>query len=244
MIERDRAARFGRALTKRSASSACPAWRRSDRPGRSKYGSLAAKRACSRREASSSLRAHGHSFPPIPGLTRSETAHVRDTYGTCAPARRLVVLGGGPIGCELAQCFARFGANVTQVEMLPRLLIGKILNSPSCSPQRFRAEGIDVLVGHKAKRVIVEAGEKMLVVEHDGREVRIAVRRTALRGRSCREDRRLRAGGARRPAVGREDDRRRTSICRRAIPNIFACGDVAGPYQFTHTASHQAGTPP
>jgi pyruvate/2-oxoglutarate dehydrogenase complex dihydrolipoamide dehydrogenase (E3) component len=89
-------------------------------------------------------------------------------------AAALVVLGGGPIGCELAQCFARFGSRVTQVEMLPRILIREDPEISEMVARQFREDRLDFRTGHKAMRVLREGGEKMLLCEHDGNEVRIA----------------------------------------------------------------------
>ena len=86
---------------------------------------------------------------------------------------RLVVLGGGPIGCELAQSFARLGSQVTQVEMAPRLLMREDVDASDLVTARFRAEGIDVRLNHTARRIEVVAGEKVLIAEHAQREVRI-----------------------------------------------------------------------
>jgi pyruvate/2-oxoglutarate dehydrogenase complex dihydrolipoamide dehydrogenase (E3) component len=152
---------------------------------------------------------------------------------------RMVVLGGGPIGCELAQCFARFGSRVTQVEMLPRLLIREDPEISELVADRFRAEGVTVLTGHKAKAFRVENGEKVLIAGHGGGEVRIpfdqllvAVGRAAnTKGYGLEE-----LGIPVTKAGTVETD----EYLRTIYPNITACGDVAGPYQFTHTASHQA----
>src|SRR3970282_2597373 len=82
--------------------------------------------------------------------------------------RRRVVLGGGPIGCELAEAFARLGARVTQVEMLPRLLMREDPEIAEMVAKRFREEGVDVRVGHKAKEFRVEAGRQVLICQHQG----------------------------------------------------------------------------
>jgi pyruvate/2-oxoglutarate dehydrogenase complex dihydrolipoamide dehydrogenase (E3) component len=153
--------------------------------------------------------------------------------------QRLLVLGGGPIGCELAQCFARFGSRVTQVEMLPRILIREDPEISEMVARQFREERIEVRTGHKAVRVLREGGEKVLVCENDGSEVRIpfdemlcAVGRVANTERYGLEE------------LGIELSRAHTvdtnEYLQTLYPNIYACGDVAGPYQFTHTASHQA----
>src|SRR5438046_8838720 len=79
--------------------------------------------------------------------------------------RRLLVLGGGPVGCELAQAFARLGAAVTQVEMLPRILPREDPEVSATMEGSFREEGIDVLVNNKAKTVLVEDGRRLLIAE-------------------------------------------------------------------------------
>ena len=121
------------------------------------------------------IAAGGRPFvPPIPGLREANPLTSDTVWDIRTLPRRLVVLGGGPIGCELAQCFARLGSKVTQVEMLPRIMIREDPEFSELVAKRFRAEGIDVLVGHKAKEVRAENGEKVVVVEHEGKEKRIA----------------------------------------------------------------------
>jgi len=175
--------------------------------------------------------------PPIPGI--EEVGYLTsDTVWTLRELPpRLVVLGGGPIGCELTQTFARFGAQVTQVEMAPRLMIREDEEVSALVAQRFRAEGIDVLLNHKAKQFVIDNGDKVLIAEHEGRDVRIpfdavlvAVGRVAnLKGYGLEEI------GVN---TGRTVDT--NDFLQTNYPNIYAAGDVAGPYQFTHTAAHQA----
>jgi len=99
-------------------------------------------------------------IPPIPGLKEAQPLTSDSVWEIRKLPRRLVVLGGGPIGSELTQCFARLGAKVTQIEMLARILSKEDPEFSELVAQRFRDEGIDVLVNHKAKQVLVEAGEK------------------------------------------------------------------------------------
>jgi pyruvate/2-oxoglutarate dehydrogenase complex dihydrolipoamide dehydrogenase (E3) component len=150
--------------------------------------------------------------------------------------RRLLVLGGGPIGCELAQAFARFGARVTQVEMLPRLLAREDPDVADLVRAQFAAEGIDVRTGHRALRV--EPGP-VLVCEHPGGEARFEF--DAL---LCALGRVPNTAGYGLEELGIPVTKARTvetnDYLQTLYPNIYACGDVAGPYQFTHTASHQA----
>ncbi|MBI1396255.1 MAG: pyridine nucleotide-disulfide oxidoreductase [Betaproteobacteria bacterium] len=177
--------------------------------------------------------------PPIPGI--EETGYLTsDTLWDIRelPAR-LVVLGGGPIGCELAQAFARFGSKVTQVEMLPRIMMREDPEISDMVMARFRAEGVDVLVNHKAARFAFEGGEKVLYAETEGREVRIAFDQLI-----CAVGRVANTTGYGLETLGIPTTKARTvevnAFMATKFPNIFACGDVAGPYQFTHTAAHTA----
>jgi dihydrolipoamide dehydrogenase len=177
--------------------------------------------------------------PPILGIEKLDYYTSDNLWEMRELPGRLVVLGGGPIGCELAQCFARFGSQVTQVEMLPRLLIREDPEVSSLIMERFRTEGIDVRENHRAKEFTVKNGEHVLVCENGNEEVEIefdkllvAVGRIAnTRGFGLEE-------------LGIETSKQNTikvnNYLQTSQPNIFACGDVAGPYQFTHTAAHQA----
>ena len=178
-------------------------------------------------------------IPPVPGLKEINPMTSDTIWSLRKLPRRLVVLGGGPIGCELAQCFARFGSEVTQVEMLPRILIREDPEVSRMVIERFEAEGIKVLVNHKAKQVLVENGEKFLVVESVGRESRIAFDELL-----CAVGRVANTSGYGLEELGIPVSKTRTvetnEYLQTLYPNIYACGDVAGPFQFTHTAAHQA----
>jgi len=150
-----------------------------------------------------------------------------------------VVLGGGPIGSELAQAFARLGSRVSQVEMLPRILPREDPEVSEMLRRKFVEEGVDVLVGHTAKEFRLENGVKALLCEHAGREVRIefdvllcAVGRVANTSGYGLEELGIPVGPARTVETN--------EFLQTRYPNIYACGDVAGPYQFTHIAAHQA----
>ncbi len=153
--------------------------------------------------------------------------------------KRLLVLGGGPIGCELAQAFARLGSRVTQVEMLPRLLAREDPEISDFLQQRFADEGIDVRVDCAARAVRREEGALRLICEHQGQTITLEGDHLllALGRRATTEEYGLQELGIGVTPAGtvEVDDYLRTKI-----PTIFACGDVAGPYQFTHTAAHQA----
>jgi pyruvate/2-oxoglutarate dehydrogenase complex dihydrolipoamide dehydrogenase (E3) component/uncharacterized membrane protein YdjX (TVP38/TMEM64 family) len=175
--------------------------------------------------------------PPLPGLDLVGCL-TSDTLWTLRELpRRLLILGGGPIGCELAQAFARLGSVVTQVEMAPRLMLREDAEVSTFAQARLSADGVQVLTGHKALRCEVHEGVKSLIVEHKGAEKRIdfdqllcAVGRVArLRGFGLEEL------GVQVQRTVTTDDYLQTNY-----PNILAAGDVAGPYQFTHMAAHQA----
>lgn len=177
--------------------------------------------------------------PPIPGLKEAGYLTSNTVWNLRELPKRLVVLGGGPIGSELTQCFARFGAQVSQVEMMPRILIREDPEVSDIVTKRFKDEGVSVLTGHKAKQVVIENGEKILICEFEGKDIRIvfdeilvAVGRTANVTGFGLED----LGIPTRPNKTIETN----DYLQTIFPNIFACGDVAGPYQFTHTAAHQA----
>lgn len=177
--------------------------------------------------------------PPIPGLADIGCLTSDTVWDLRRLPPRLVVLGGGPIGSELAQAFARLGSKVTQVEMLPRLLAREDPEVSALVRRTFEAEGIDVRTGHKAKQFLREADEKILVCEHEGREVRIAFDEVL-----CAVGRVANTAGYGLEELGIPVTPARTietnPFLQTKYPNILACGDVAGPYQFTHTAAHQA----
>lgn len=175
--------------------------------------------------------------PPLPGLEEVGYLTSDTIWELRQLPRRLLVLGGGPIGCELTQAFARFGAQVTQVQQGPRIMVREDPEVSEMVTKRFRDEGISVLLNHQAKAFVVEDGEKILLAEHQGQEVRIpfdallvAVGRAAnLSGYGLEE-----LGIATNRTIETND------FLQTKYPNIYAAGDVAGPFQFTHTAAHQA----
>jgi pyruvate/2-oxoglutarate dehydrogenase complex dihydrolipoamide dehydrogenase (E3) component/uncharacterized membrane protein YdjX (TVP38/TMEM64 family) len=177
--------------------------------------------------------------PPIPGIDDVGCLTSDTVWGLRELPQRLLVLGGGPIGCELAQAFARLGARVTQVEMAPRLMLREDPEVSQLVLETFRAEGIDVRVGHKAQRFELRDGRKWMVAEVDGRteEIEFDVLLCAL-GRVAN------VSGYGLEALEIPLSRTRTvevnEFLQTNYPNIYACGDVAGPFQFTHTAAHMA----
>ena len=179
--------------------------------------------------------------PPIPGLTESgyltsDTLWERLRDRPTAP-RRLVVLGGGPIGCELAQSFARLGSEVMQIEMAPRLMMREDEDAAALVEASLKADGVNVLTNHKAVGCGVDGDEKWIEVEHGSVRRRIGFDEIIVAvGRAPR----LKGFGL--EELGIKVDRviETNEYLQTLHPNILAAGDVAGPYQFTHVAGHQA----
>ena len=177
--------------------------------------------------------------PPIPGIEEVGYYTSDTVWSMRELPKRLVVLGGGPIGCELAQCFARFGSAVTQVEMLPRILPREDSEISAMVATRFSEEGVEVRANHKVTRFLVEDGEKILVADNEGAEIRIPFDLLL-----CALGRVANTSGYGLEELGIPTTKTRTvetnEYLQTLYPNIYACGDVAGPYQFTHVAAHQA----
>ena len=151
--------------------------------------------------------------------------------------QKMIFLGGGPIGCELAQSFSRLGANVTQVEKHSRLMRQEDLEVSQIARESLTASGVEVLTEHSAKRCEIRDGTKYLVVEHHGAEIALAydVLICAV-GREAR----LTGYGLEELGVDTAGTVVTNQYLQPIFPNIYAAGDVAGPFQFTHSASHQA----
>ena len=177
--------------------------------------------------------------PPIPGLDTVSYLTSDTVWELTELPKRLVVLGGGPIGCELTQTFGRLGSAVTQVEMMPQIMGREDADVAALIQEKLTAEGVRVLTGHRAKAVKIENNEKILVCDHNGQDVRIpfdeilvAVGRAAnISGFGLEE-----LGVALTPRKTIFAD----AFLQTSIPTIYCAGDVVGPYQFTHVASHQA----
>ena len=177
--------------------------------------------------------------PPIEGLDSINSLTSDNIWDLESLPEKLLVLGGGPIGCELAQSFCRFGSKVTIVEMLPQIMIREDEEVAESIADIFREEGIDLRTGHRAEKVIVENGQKFLrctsgdnSVDIEFDEILVAVGRAArLEGYGLQE---LNIPLTKRRTIEVND------YLQAGYPSIYACGDVVGPYQFTHAASHQA----
>ncbi len=177
--------------------------------------------------------------PPIPGLHEAGFYTSDTIWNLTELPQRLVVLGGGPIGCELAQALARLGSSVTQVEMGSRLLIREDPEVSAMVTESLVADGVQVLTGHQAVRCEHNDKGKRLIVAKDGIESSIEYDVLL-----CAVGRIARTEGFGLEELGIRLTSRKTietdDYLQTNFPNIYVCGDVAGPYQFTHTAGHQA----
>ncbi|MBK8397083.1 MAG: dihydrolipoyl dehydrogenase [Leptospiraceae bacterium] len=176
--------------------------------------------------------------PNIPGLNEISYLTSDTLWNLKKLPKKLLVLGGGPIGCELSQAFSRLGSDVTIVEMGERIIPKEDFDVSAFMKEVFEKEDIKILTSHKAvqfkkgktNKVVCEANGKQVEVEFD--EIILAIGRKARTKGFGMEELGIRLN----PNGTIETD----EFLRTNFPNIFVCGDAAGPYQFTHTASHQA----
>lgn len=177
--------------------------------------------------------------PPFPGLEKVDYVSSDTLWDLKSLPERLVILGGGPIGCEIAQAFARLGSRVCIVEMLDRILTVEDEDVSAFLEQLLRSEQVEVLCKHKAISFERQGDVQTLLCEHAGKTVRldfdcilIAIgRRANTQGLGLEKiGVKLRSNGT--IAVDAQ--------MRSSVPNIFACGDVCGPFQLTHAGAYQA----
>ncbi|MEH6596974.1 MAG: FAD-dependent oxidoreductase [Colwellia polaris] len=186
--------------------------------------------------------------PPLPGI--EESGYVTsDTLWTefakldTAP-KKLVVLGGGPIGSELAQSFARLGSEVIQIEMAERIMIREDLEVSEFASQSLQKSGVNILTSHQALRCEQRDGKKFIIVKNlkheqgSAQEEEMAIEYDEL---LCAVGRSARLKGYGLEELGIETNRtiQTNDYLETLYPNIFAAGDIVGPYQFTHVAAHQ-----
>jgi pyruvate/2-oxoglutarate dehydrogenase complex dihydrolipoamide dehydrogenase (E3) component/uncharacterized membrane protein YdjX (TVP38/TMEM64 family) len=178
-------------------------------------------------------------IPAVPGLADMQPLHSDNLWDLQEQPQRLLVMGGGPIGCELAHAFVRLGTEVVQVEQGERVLAREDADVSEVVHRQFAQDGVDLRLGHRVTEFCYEDGERVAYCDHNGQRVRIpfdqvlvAVGRAANTANLGLE----KIGVETLPngTVPVEED---MSL---RYPNVFACGDVAGPYQFTHAAAHQA----
>lgn len=188
------------------------------------------------------IAAGAHPFvPPLPGIETSGYLTSDSLWGALLAyeevPQRLVILGGGPIGCELSQCFARLGAQVTQIEKGARIMSREDAEVSAFARAALEKDGVTVLTEHGAVRCVGDEQGRGIIVTHQGVERRINydVLICAV-GRSAR----LTGYGLEELGIGTDRTVQIGDYLETLYPNIYAAGDVAGPYQFTHVAAHQA----
>jgi pyruvate/2-oxoglutarate dehydrogenase complex dihydrolipoamide dehydrogenase (E3) component len=176
--------------------------------------------------------------PPIEGLKNTGFITNEQVFNLKTLPEKLIVLGGGPIGLELGQSFARFGSDVTVVEMDSRLLPKEDEEVSAAIEVVLRTEGLKILLNHKAVGATVPNGQKVLTIEHKGHrqdlmadEILVAI------GRRSNVD------GLNLEAAGVKYDQQRIftdKYLRTSARHIFAAGDVTGHFPFTHMAAYEA----
>ena len=177
--------------------------------------------------------------PALPGIEQLEYLTSDNVWQLRERPKRLLIMGGGPIGCELAQSFARLGSEVILVQRGARIMPREDEDVSALVSERFIKEGIDLRTAHTAKAFRIDGERKRLMCEYDGREVEIEFDQLLLAlGRQANTQ------GFGLEELGVEISKSGTIAVNEYLqtnyPNIYAVGDVAGPFQFTHTAAHQA----
>lgn len=178
------------------------------------------------------------SVPPIEGLKEAGFITNEEVFELKKLPETLIVLGGGPIGLELGQSFARFGSRVTVVEMDRHLLAKEDEEVSVAIEEIMRVEGLEVLLNHKAVRATTANGQKFLTVEHDGQEKILQAEEILVS-----TGRRPNIEGLNLEAAGVKFDKQRIitdEYLRTSALHIFAAGDITGHFPFTHMAAYEA----
>ncbi|MFC0446291.1 FAD-dependent oxidoreductase [Pseudidiomarina halophila] len=175
--------------------------------------------------------------PDFPGLKQVDYLTSENLWQLRELPKRLLVLGGGPIGCELAQAFQLLGSQVTVVEMGARLLANDDIDAAALVQKQLRDDGVELRLNHKAKEFSEKNSERVLIAEHEEEDVELPFDRVLIAlGRQAN----LEGFGLQELGVETGKTLKVNELLQTNFPNIYGCGDVAGPYQFTHVASHQA----
>jgi len=181
----------------------------------------------------------GPAIPKIPGLDKIKYLHTDNVWEIREQPKRLVIVGGGPIGSEIGQCFARLGTKVTIIQRAKQLLSREDDEIVKIMEEQFTKDGADLVLGAQPVEIKTNGSKKEIVVSHDGKQssiefdqILLAVgRRPNVTGFGLEE-----LGVELNPKGAIKVD----AFSRTNFKNIFACGDVTSPYQFTHMAAHQA----
>ncbi len=176
-------------------------------------------------------------IPAIPGLEGCGYLTSDTLWSLNEQPHKLLVLGGGPIGCELSQAFSRLGTAVTQVEMADRVLLREDHEVSDFVADRLREDGVDLRLSHQALRIEDSPGGRILVCACNGKEVRIGFDTLLVAvGRKPRTT----GYGLEALGIPAPHTVETNAYLQTLYPNIYACGDVTSPYQFTHAAAHEA----
>ncbi len=176
-------------------------------------------------------------IPSIPGLAGSGYFTSDTLWSLDRRPGKLLILGGGPIGCELSQAFSRLGTDVTQVEMADRLLLREDHEVSEFVAESLRRDGVKLKLSHQALRVEHSDKDQALVCTHNGSEVRLGFDTLLVAvGRKPR----IQGFGLESLGIDAPHTVATNAYLQTLYPNIFACGDAASPYQFTHVAAHEA----
>ncbi len=177
--------------------------------------------------------------PSLPGAEKIKHYDSDTIWSLRQKPAKFLVLGGGPIGAEIAQCFQRLGSQVTLVQKGSQILPREDREAVEIVQESFRRDGMTLLLDHAAKAFVVEGSKKFLVCEHAGREVKVEFDEVmvALGRKANVKGFGLEALDVKLTKQGTVEV---DPYLRTNYPNIYAVGDVAGPYQFTHMASHMA----
>lgn len=176
--------------------------------------------------------------PPIPGLAEAGYLTNETVFSLTELPQRLAVIGAGPIGCELAQAFARFGSRVVLIEAAPQILAREDSDAAGILHDVFVREGIDLQLGATIQRIARSGNGRVITLERAGRQVTVEVDQ-------------ILAGVGRTPNLERLDLEKGGIACDRggvrvsdtlqtANPRVYAAGDICSPWKFTHTADAQA----
>ncbi|MBR9905677.1 MAG: FAD-dependent oxidoreductase, partial [Gammaproteobacteria bacterium] len=177
--------------------------------------------------------------PSLPGIEHAPVLTSENLWSLTELPKRLVVLGGGAIGCELSQSFARLGSQATLVEGMPQLLGREDPEVGEAVENTLASEGVTVMTDAKALEVLNDDAGYQLVVEHHGERKLLPFDYLLVSaGRQANvEGLGLDVLGITTTQAGTLELNERLQT---RLPNIWACGDLAGPYQLTHAAAHQA----
>lgn len=176
--------------------------------------------------------------PPIPGLSEVEYRTNEDFFGLTELPARLAVIGGGPIGCEMAQTFARFGSQVSLLNLAPQVLTREDEDAAKIVQAALERDGVELILGVKTQKVEQRGTTRILHLERDGKTWTLEVDELLVAtGRQPNID------GMGLEAAGVEYDKKGVTVDDRLCTTssrVYAAGDVASKYQFTHTADAQA----